>query len=40
MNDCEAGFHDWQQDPERRGEGLICAVCLISEAELEAGEQP
>ena len=29
-------MHDWMRDPERRGEGLICRVCGITEAEMEA----
>ena len=28
--------HDWMRDPERRGEGLICRCCGLTEAEAEA----
>jgi hypothetical protein len=27
--------HDWDRDPQRRGEGLACTVCGVTEAELE-----
>jgi hypothetical protein len=33
--DCDLLGHDWQRDPERRGEGLVCARCQASEAEIE-----
>ena len=32
---CWEGLHDWQLDPERRGEGLICVKCHLTEAELD-----
>lgn len=36
MSDCDdVGYHDWIRDPELRGEGLICSICLITEAEEE-----
>lgn len=28
--------HDWMRDPEKRGEGLICRCCGLTEAEAEA----
>ena len=28
--------HDWMRDPERRGEGLICRWCGVTEAEMDA----
>lgn len=28
--------HDWMRDPERRGEGLVCRCCGLTEAEAEA----
>jgi hypothetical protein len=28
--------HDWIRDPDRRGEGLICRCCGLTEAEAEA----
>jgi len=31
--------HEWERDPERRGEGLVCAVCHVSEAELEGDRE-
>lgn len=30
--------HDWQLDPGRRGEGCICILCGVTEAELDAME--
>lgn len=35
---CGPADHDWEADPEHRGEGLICARCGVSEAELEAAD--
>jgi hypothetical protein len=29
-------MHEWMRDPERRGEGLVCRQCGVTEAELEA----
>ena len=35
-NSCWYGQpHEWDRDPERRGEGFMCTVCGVTEAELE-----
>ena len=26
--------HDWERDEDRRGEGLVCARCGVTEAEV------
>lgn len=35
---CGPVDHDWQPDPGRRDEGLACARCGVTEAELDAME--
>ena len=35
---CRRGLpHDWERDPDRRGEGLVCLRCGVTEAELRGG---
>lgn len=35
---CGPVDHDWQADPDHRGEGCICTLCGVTEAELDAME--
>ena len=35
---CGPVDHNWQTDPDHRGEGCICARCGVTEAELDAME--
>jgi hypothetical protein len=30
-------MHEWMRDPERRGHGLVCRHCGVTEAEMESG---
>lgn len=31
--------HEWERDPEQRGEGLACSGCRMTEAEAEQSSQ-
>lgn len=35
---CGPVDHNWQADPDRKGEGLWCTFCGVTEAELDAME--
>ncbi len=34
-SECDTYGHDWQRDPQGSDEGLICATCGVTEAELD-----
>ena len=36
MSGHEWNEHEWLRDPAQRGEGLICRVCGVTEAEADA----